>query len=249
MMCEISLCRPMPTDFVLVPRYFADRYFSAVSAFHSCDVGSWPPREPWWQPQCNGNSDSGSSGFEESILFRHLHATDVAYRQYPMFDYCGIQQSGTDRDGGGSINGGERSGRDNLDVRTPAVDHGTVCILMGAAGLFRSSYSRLVGIRHETAMVLHIVVVCCFFCVRKELRRRSSSVEKNISHLKLLCPAKRVVNLANPSNVTTVVHSSTSSTGVAVARAFLVTVSTSDDKDHSDAMLCILVDLILPSAR
>ncbi|CAM9145497.1 unnamed protein product, partial [Pylaiella littoralis] len=145
---------PVSNDFALVPRSFADRFFSAVSAFHSCDPGSWPPQEPWWQPNCSGNNgDSsgggggggGSSGFEESILFRHLHATDVVYRPYPMFEYCVVQHSGSgccgEGGGGGSDNSGERSCSIDCDVRATAVNHKTACILVGAAGLFRSSYS------------------------------------------------------------------------------------------------------------
>lgn len=122
--------RPISDDFALVPRAFADRYFSAVSAFHSCDGGSWPPREAWWQPDCGGG------GFQESVLFRHLHANDVAYRPYPMFGYYTVQPQ---REGGGGSGGGdgERGDGNRCDGRT-AADHDTTCILLGAAGLLPS---------------------------------------------------------------------------------------------------------------
>lgn len=123
-----------------MPRAFADRYFSAVSAFHSCDDGSWPPDEPWWQPSC-----AGGGGFQESVLFRHLHANDVAYRPYPMFDYYIAQRQREDggvRAGGGG--GGERGDGNGCDVRT-AAQHDTACVILGAAGLLPSSYSMYVG--------------------------------------------------------------------------------------------------------
>lgn len=142
----LFFCRPISGDFALVPRAFAERYFSAVSAFHSCDAGSWPPREPWWQPDCGGGG-----GFQESVLFRHLHANDVAYRPYPMFDYYIVQQpqrkdgGGRGGGGGGGDGGGERGDIINVcNVRT-AAEHDTACVLLGAAGLLASSYSRCVG--------------------------------------------------------------------------------------------------------
>lgn len=75
-----NLDRPLSDHFALVPRAFSDRVFMAVTAYYACDGSSWPPSAPWWQPGCNGQ------GFEESVLFRYLHASGVPYRLYPMFE-------------------------------------------------------------------------------------------------------------------------------------------------------------------
>ncbi|CAM9489126.1 unnamed protein product [Hapterophycus canaliculatus] len=120
---------PMNDDFSLVPWAFAERYFSAIAAFHSCDDGVWPPGESWWPGQgCvrSGNDEEmhGTNGFPESVLFRHLHAQDVPYRPYSMFDYVVRSPSG-----GGGGGDGEPS-------------YGTACALIGAAGLLPSNYSR-----------------------------------------------------------------------------------------------------------
>jgi len=123
-----------------VPRDFADRYFSAISAFYSCEEGAWPPPESWWQPNC-----SGAEEFQESVLFRHLHATDVAYRPYPMFDYYVVPAQSAGHAGGGNDGDGRGAwmGRkDRCDVQTAADDFGRACILLGTAGLLSSSHSR-----------------------------------------------------------------------------------------------------------
>lgn len=90
-----SMSRPMSDHFALVPRSFSDSYFTAIRAFYTCDKQSWPPSRRWWQPEC-------SQGFEESLLFRYLHAAEVPYRFYPMFEYVitrgelgGVCESGT----------------------------------------------------------------------------------------------------------------------------------------------------------
>eukprot|EP00752_Nemacystus_decipiens_P007447 g6656.t1 len=124
---------PISDDFALVPRAFADRYFSAVSAFYSCDGHSWPPPEPWWQPDC-----SGGGGFQESVLFRHLHVNNVAYRPYTMFDY--YTNGGGSGGGDGDVDGGERGDESGCKVRT-AADHDTVCVILEAGGLLPSEYS------------------------------------------------------------------------------------------------------------
>ena len=68
---------------------------TAIRAFYTCDKQSWPPSQRWWQPEC-------SQGFEESLLFRYLHAAEVPYRFYSMFEYAitrgelgGVCESGT----------------------------------------------------------------------------------------------------------------------------------------------------------
>lgn len=71
----------MSDHFALVPRAFADRFFGAVSTFYKCDGASWPPPVSWWQPAYK------SLGFEESVLFRHLHVAEVPYRFYSMFEF------------------------------------------------------------------------------------------------------------------------------------------------------------------
>lgn len=73
--------RPSSDDFALVPRAYSDRFFSTISTFYACDSSSWPPTGSWWNPRCDGKS------LGESVLFRHLHASEVDYRVYPMFDY------------------------------------------------------------------------------------------------------------------------------------------------------------------
>lgn len=139
----VCSCRPISDDFALVPRVFADRYFSAVSAFYSCEDGAWPPPETWWQPNCSGGGD-----FQESVLFRHLHATDVAYRPYPMFDFYVVPPKTHDSSAGGGDGdgdlGGERGGKDmpGCDVKTAAEDFGAACILLRTADLLPSSFSR-----------------------------------------------------------------------------------------------------------
>ena len=70
----------MSDQFALVPRDFADRFFAAVSTFYACDGQSWPPPVSWLQRGCG-------QGFEETVLFRHLHAARVPYRNYFMFEY------------------------------------------------------------------------------------------------------------------------------------------------------------------
>lgn len=70
----------MSDQFALVPRALSDRFFAAVRAFYACDGQSWPPPASWWQPGCLGS-------IGESVLFRHLHATEVPYRTYFMFEY------------------------------------------------------------------------------------------------------------------------------------------------------------------
>ncbi|CAM9232016.1 unnamed protein product, partial [Ectocarpus fasciculatus] len=86
---------PMSDHFALVPRSFSDSYFTAIRTFYTCDKQSWPPSRRWWQPEC-------SQGFEESLLFRYLHAEEVPYRFYSMFEYVitrgelgGVCESGT----------------------------------------------------------------------------------------------------------------------------------------------------------
>ena len=71
----------MSDHFAIVPRAFSDRFFAAMSTFYACDGQSWPPAEPWWQPRCRGGF------FEETVQFRHLHASGVPYRIYFMFEY------------------------------------------------------------------------------------------------------------------------------------------------------------------
>lgn len=73
--------RPMSDQFALVPRALSDRFFSAIGAFYACDGVSWPPPVSWWQPDCHGMS------FEESVLFRHIHAVGIPYRLFSMFEY------------------------------------------------------------------------------------------------------------------------------------------------------------------
>ena len=70
----------MSDQFALVPRDFADRFFAAMSTFYACDGQSWPPPVSWLQLGCG-------QGFEETVLFRHLHAARVPYRNYFMFEY------------------------------------------------------------------------------------------------------------------------------------------------------------------
>ncbi|CAM9356811.1 unnamed protein product [Ectocarpus sp. 13 AM-2016] len=72
---------PMSDHFALVPRKFSDRFFSAAKTFYACDGRSWPPPSSWWQPEC------ATIGFEESVLFRHLHASEIPYYFYPLFDF------------------------------------------------------------------------------------------------------------------------------------------------------------------
>lgn len=130
----------MNDDFSLVPRAFAERYFSAIAAFHSCDDEVWPPGESWWQQDCVGTGGDGEkrgevNGFPESVLFRHLHAKDVAYKPYSMFDYYAVRSlSGS----GGS----ERGGQGECAAGIAAEGYGTACTLVGAAGLLPSIYSR-----------------------------------------------------------------------------------------------------------
>lgn len=63
----------MSDHFALVPRALADRFFLAITAFYGCDESAWPPSESWWQPKCM------RMGFEESVLFRHLHFAEVIH--------------------------------------------------------------------------------------------------------------------------------------------------------------------------
>ena len=112
--------RPASDDFALVPRVFSDRFFSAVSTFYACDESSaWPPGESWWNPHCDGK------GFGETVLFRHLHALEVDYRTYPMFDYVPTLH--------------EKSGK-NCDTRESAY-YTSACILLGTWGLLPASFS------------------------------------------------------------------------------------------------------------
>lgn len=108
----------MSDEFALVPRAFADRFFSAIEAFYACDGSSWPPSESWWRADCNGED------FEESVLFRYLHAMEIPYRVYPMFDYTTIST----KDGGNC----------SLDKGT----YSTACILLGTSDLLPPSFSR-----------------------------------------------------------------------------------------------------------
>lgn len=70
----------MSDQFAMVPRALSDRFFAAITSFYECDGKSWPPPVSWWQPGCR-------IGFEESVLFRHLHASQVPFRTYFMFEY------------------------------------------------------------------------------------------------------------------------------------------------------------------
>lgn len=78
----------MSDQFALVPRALSDRFFSAVAAFYACDGVSWPPPVSWWQPDCHGMS------FEESVLFRHIHAVGIPYRLFSMFEYVIVRGEG-----------------------------------------------------------------------------------------------------------------------------------------------------------
>lgn len=109
--------RPMSDHFALVPRALADGFFSAVEAFYACDGSSWPPQESWWQPGCHG------MGFEESVLFRHIHASGVPYRYYTMFEYVVTRGAS----GGVCYLGGS--------VYTPA------CNVLGLSGALREPFS------------------------------------------------------------------------------------------------------------
>lgn len=71
----------MADHFALAPRALSDRFFATINGFYACDGVAWPPSSSWFQPECFGTA------FEESVLFRHLHATDVPYRFYSMFEY------------------------------------------------------------------------------------------------------------------------------------------------------------------
>lgn len=132
----------MNDDVALVPRAFAERYFSAIATFHSCEDDVWPPGKSWWQQDCvvgsSGGAEThgGADGFSESVLFRHLHAKDVNYRSYSMFDYYVV------RPPSGGDGGGERVGKVDCDAGTIAAGYGTACTLIGAAGLLPSTYSR-----------------------------------------------------------------------------------------------------------
>lgn len=103
----------------MVPRAFSDRFFKAITAFYACDDQSWPPPVPWWQPVCGG-------GFEESVLFRHLHAFNVPYRYYFMFEY--------------EIARGVLGGMCQLGQTI----FGEVCTLLERVGAFRSPFNRCV---------------------------------------------------------------------------------------------------------
>lgn len=109
--------RPMSDQFAMVPRAFSDRFFNAVTSFYACDGQSWPPSVSWWQPGCR-------IGFEESVLFRHLHASDVPYRYYGMFQY--------------KITRGALGGACHL----AQVAFDETCNLLGIAGAFASSFNR-----------------------------------------------------------------------------------------------------------
>lgn len=82
------------------------------------------------------------------MLFQHLHANNVAYRPYTMFDYYIVQQQreGDGGSGGGDgdgDSGGERGGGNGCDARTRA-EFDTACVILGAAGLLPTGYSRFV---------------------------------------------------------------------------------------------------------
>lgn len=116
--------RPMSDQFAMVPRAFSDRFFNAVAAFYACDGQSWPPSVAWWQPGCR-------CGFEESVLFRHLHASDVPYRYYFMFQY--------------KITRGALGGACHL----AQVAFDEPCNLLTVAGAFGSPLNRCVRVHHE----------------------------------------------------------------------------------------------------
>ena len=79
--CALTKPRPMADHFALVPRALSARFFAAVNGFYACDGETWPPKPSWFQPECFANS------FSESVLFRHLHATNIPYRLYSLFEY------------------------------------------------------------------------------------------------------------------------------------------------------------------
>lgn len=122
--------RPIADQFAMVPRAFSDRFFKAITTFYACDEQSWLPPVPWWQPVCGG-------GFEESVLFRHLHASDVPYRYYLMFDY--------------KITRGELGGMCQLGQAVFV----EACTLLEMVGAFRSPLNRC-----AFAQVLAFTLLC-----------------------------------------------------------------------------------------
>lgn len=104
------LDRPVSDYFALVPRAYADQFFDAISAFYDCDNSSWLPPESWWQVGCM------MAGFEESMLFRYLHAADIPYRHYPRFEFNLVRGAS-----GGVCNSG-------------GADHRVACTLLNMAG-------------------------------------------------------------------------------------------------------------------
>ena len=107
----------MSDQFAMVPRNLAERFFSAITAFYACDGRSWPPPVTWWQPGCR-------VGFEESVLFRHLHASGIPHRTCFMFEYI-ITRGGL----GGVCVHGESA-------------FSEACGLLGLAGAFRSPFTK-----------------------------------------------------------------------------------------------------------
>lgn len=130
--------RPMSDHFALVPRSFSDRFFAAITTFYACDGSSWPPPTSWWQPDCHGR------GLEESVLFRYLHAAEVPYRSYSMFEYV--------------VTRGERGGQ--CDFGKDA--YMTACSLLGIANVLSPQVSRWVLCR---------ATLCTFYCIVYNLRK------------------------------------------------------------------------------
>ncbi|CAM9671496.1 unnamed protein product [Ectocarpus sp. 6 AP-2014] len=108
---------PISDHFALVPRAFSDRFFTAVKTFYTCDGQSWPPTVSWWQPECSG-------GFDESVLFRHLHTSNIPFRYYFNFEYI--------------ITRGELGGKCHLGETL----HSESCSILKLWNAFQSSYDR-----------------------------------------------------------------------------------------------------------
>ncbi|CAM9453584.1 unnamed protein product [Ectocarpus sp. 12 AP-2014] len=75
-------------------------------------------------------------GFGESIVYRHLHASGVPYRPYPMFEYYAVPPYVRDGDVDGGVARDTRSG-----CEASTSDYFTGCVLLGTVGLFSPAYT------------------------------------------------------------------------------------------------------------
>ncbi|CAM9268601.1 unnamed protein product [Ectocarpus fasciculatus] len=99
--------------------------------------GDFEPKD--WDDSSMFHDHRGGSrgeGFGESIVYRHLHASGVPFRPYPMFEYYAVPPYVRD----GDANGGRaRNTRSGCEASTS--DYFTGCILLGTVGLFSPAYT------------------------------------------------------------------------------------------------------------